>query len=130
MSFKKHVLNEDKEAIKKGGFKVVYESESKIQKKIIDYLGKVDGYSVKVIKANKSGVADILACVPVVVTSEMVGQTIGAFVALEVKGAKGVVAPLQEHHQKLVGKSAGLASIVRSVDDVKLLLDKLGEHID
>ena len=59
--------------------------ESKVQKKIIDHLHSLGAWTVKTIKSNKSGVPDILACVPIKITQDMVGETIGVFVAPEVK---------------------------------------------
>ena len=88
-------------------------SEQSIQRAIIKHLEKEGAYCVKVITANKAGVADIVCCYR------------GLWVSLEVKTPKGIVAPLQEYHQELVRKAGGIAGIVRSVDDVKSLLSDL-----
>lgn len=92
--------------------------ESALQRKIIKYLESRGAYVARVISAGKAGTADLLVCYR------------GRFIAVEVKTEKGIVSPLQEHHQGLVIKAGGISIIARSVEDVKLLLDKLGEHID
>ena len=38
--------------------------ESKRQKKVIDYLHSLGAWTVKIISANRNGVPDIIACVP------------------------------------------------------------------
>ena len=87
--------------------------ESKIQAKIIKYL-KAEGYSVfKTVACNRRGISDIIACSPA-----------GRFLALEVKQVKGVVSPLQELYIKEVLKNNGVAGVVRSVEDVKYLINK------
>jgi len=90
-------------------------TERTIQKKIIDYLESKGYYVVKVIKANKAGVADLTVCKD------------GKYIAIEVKTDKnknGVTA-LQKFHLDLVKKSGGVAFVATSVEDVK---EKL--HLD
>ncbi len=87
--------------------------EKEIQKKIIEYLNKNGAYSVKSIVTNRSGSPDIICCFN------------GLFVALEVKTEKGITSKLQEYHQKEILKSGGRALIVRSVEEVKALIEEL-----
>ncbi|MCT7498941.1 hypothetical protein N5S76_03990 [Aliarcobacter cryaerophilus] len=87
--------------------------EKQIQKKIIEYLNKNGVYTVKSIVTNRSGSPDIICCFN------------GLFVALEVKTEKGIISKLQEYHQKEILKSGGIALIVRSLDEVKILMDNL-----
>lgn len=87
--------------------------EKEIQKKIIEYLNKNGAYSVKSIVTNRSGSPDIICCFN------------GLFVALEVKTEKGIISKLQEYHQKEILKSGGRALIVRSVEEVKALIEEL-----
>lgn len=82
-------------------------SEQDIQRKILSHLDSIDAYAVKIITANKRGVADILACHK------------GQFYAIEVKTPKGVVSPLQQWHQDKARQAGAIAFIARSVDDVK-----------
>lgn len=63
------------------------------------------------------GSSDIIGMVPVVVTDEMVGQTLARFVAVEVKDARGRPSPEQTRfidHALAQGAAAGVA---RSTDD-------------
>lgn len=86
-------------------------SESKIQNKIIKYLNGIGAYSIKTISTNRSGCPDIICCLN------------GLFIGLEVKTDKGVVSELQKHHLEEIKKSGGISGVVRSVEDVKRLLD-------
>lgn len=92
--------------------------ESAIQKKILDYLDAKGCYTVKIISANKNGVADILCSYR------------GRFVALEVKTDKGVVSEMQKFQISEVIKSGGHAAVVRSVVEVRQLIDELNSEHD
>lgn len=85
--------------------------ESEIQKKIIEYLNKIGAYTIKTITTNRNGCPDVICCLN------------GRFIALEVKTDKGVVSKLQEHHIKQIKNSGGVAEVVRSVDDVKRVIE-------
>ena len=85
--------------------------ESEIQKKIIQYLNTIGAYTIKTISTNRNGCPDIICCLK------------GRYVALEVKAEKGTVSQLQEHNIKLIKKSGGVAAVVRSVEDVKKILE-------
>lgn len=86
--------------------------EQDIQRAITKWLESQGGYVVKVIQANRAGVADVLCCLD------------GKFIAIEVKTLSGRVAPLQEYHQELVGRAGGVAMIARSLKEVKENLGK------
>lgn len=84
--------------------------ESIIQAKIIRYLEKDLGcYIVKVIKATKSGVCDLLICYD------------GRFIGIEVKtpSTRENTSPLQRVNIDLIHKSGGIAFVACSVEDVK-----------
>ena len=83
-------------------------NESKIQKEIINYLEKNNYYVVKVVKANRSGVPDILFCKN------------GQFCAIEVKskGKKATVSELQKVHIKMIKASGGKAIVADCLYDV------------
>lgn len=85
--------------------------ESQIQTKIIKYLNGVGAYSIKTIVTNRNGCPDVICCLN------------GRFIALEVKADKGIVSQLQEHNIKLIRNSGGVAEVVRSVDDVKKVVE-------
>lgn len=105
-------------------------TEQSIQRAIIKELEKHGCYTVKIVAATKAGVSDILACHPLEITQDMVGQTIGAFLSLEIKTPKGRVAPLQEYHIEKVRKAGGTGEILRSVDELKKLLTSLGPVLE
>lgn len=103
--------------------------ESKRQKKVIDYLHSLGAWTVKVIQANKAGVPDILACVPM--TKEDVLElfkdrdVIGVFVAPEIKQPGGVTSAIQKRNIKQINRAGGIsASDITSVEDMKELLTK------
>lgn len=83
-------------------------AESKIQAEIIKYLKEKNYYVVKIIKANVSGVPDILFCKD------------GKFMACEVKdkGKKSKVTELQKFHLDLIRRSGGKAIVADSLWDV------------
>ena len=91
----KHSVN------KKQGDKFRNTSESAFQKKIIAYLNTQNCYHFKVIKANRSGVADI------------VGSKDGKFFSIELKTETGKLSELQKHHATLVKQSKGVHYSVR-----------------
>ena len=88
-------------------------TEQLIQKKISNYLESIGCYTFKVIEANKSGVADICACVN------------GSYLALEVKKPAGVTSAIQKVHIDLVRASGGHAYVVYSLDEAKQHIDHL-----
>jgi Holliday junction resolvase len=88
--------------------------ESKVQKKILDYIGSV-GYVVKIISATKSGVPDTIACIN------------GKFYAFEIKRSEDEEAsPLQEYNIEQIEKAGGHAFVVWSVKQVKEIIN--GSH--
>jgi Holliday junction resolvase len=84
--------------------------ESKIQKKIIDFLKSEGAYVVKTIVCSKNGIPDLLCCYR------------GQFMALEVKTDEGKTTALQEYNLKEIEKAGGIAITVRSIDDVKSII--------
>jgi len=92
---------------------VIFLLESKIQKKILDYLDSKGYLTVKIIQCNKRGVSDILSCSPS-----------GQFVAIEVKSQTGVVSPLQSSFIAKVIQNGGIGFVARSVEDVELAINE------
>ena len=99
-----------------GGFMPL--SEQKIQYKIIKYLESLGAYVVKVVKANRSGVADLLVCYK------------GKFIAVEVKSEFGVTSPLQKYHAELVHRAGGISIVAYSATDAseKIMQELLKTH--
>ena len=88
-------------------------TEDKIQNKILKYLKSLDNvYVVKTVINNKKGVPDILICKD------------GKFIAFEVKTDKGKTTKLQDHNLKEIVKAGGSSYIVRSVEDVKSIIEE------
>ena len=103
--------------------------ESKRQKKVIDYLHSLGAWTVKVLQGNKSGIPDIIACVPM--TKEEVlklfehQDVIGVFVAPEIKQPGGVTSAIQKRNIKQINRAGGIsASDITSVEDMEELLTK------
>jgi len=84
-------------------------AESKVQKKIIDYLKKRGYYTIKTVRSNMVGVPDIIVC-----------DNFGCFYAIEVKdvGKKNTVTKLQQHHIDTINVCGGVAFVADSVQDV------------
>jgi len=84
--------------------------EKDVQRQITKYLEGKGYYVVKVIKANKSGVPDLLAC-----------SNQGKFYAIEVKdtGKKKNVTKLQMLHIDQINKVGGVAFVADSIENVK-----------
>jgi hypothetical protein len=96
--------------------------ESKIQAQIIDALRDDGAYVVRVLKASRAGVHDLLCCIPVVVDASMIGQTFGLFCTVEVKRDKGgKISALQEYNKDLVVKAGGRSGFARSIDEARAI---------
>ena len=106
--------------------------ESRGQKKTIDYLVSQGAWTVKVIAANKTGVPDILACLPMT-KDEILAldqEVIGVFVAIEQKAEDSRERndrseALQKRNISLIKKAGGLSGIAKTVRNVKRILGKL-----
>ena len=68
------------------------------------------------------GSADLIGYRSVVVTPDMVGQTLAVFAAVEVKGERGRPTPEQTAFLEHVAAAGGLAGIARSVEDAERIL--------
>ena len=85
-------------------------SESKVQSEIMKYIKSFGWYVIKVVRANESGVNDLLACVN------------GRFVSIEVKAEKFHKDPVkqasewQKRHMRLVREANGISMCVASLE--------------
>lgn len=68
------------------------------------------------------GSADLIGFRRVVITSEMVGQRLAQFVAIEVKAGGGRLSPEQSNFLAVVAQAGGVAGVARSVDEAWGLL--------
>lgn len=65
------------------------------------------------------GFADTFGWVPVVVSPEMVGQTVAVFIGLEIKSQTGAVRDNQIAFVEAVKRAGGRAGFARSVEDAR-----------
>lgn len=64
------------------------------------------------------GSSDLIGIRPVVVTAEMLGQTLAQFAAVEVKSSRGRVTEVQDRFLQFVRSAGGYAVIARSAEDL------------
>lgn len=83
----------------------------------------------RVVKIGSPGMADIITVVPVVITPEMVGKTIGITVATEVKTETGTQGHKQRLWQHAFQARGGIYLIARSADQARQQLASLSERI-
>lgn len=88
--------------------------ETTINKQIQKVITDNGGYVIKTIATNRSGVADIIACIG------------GKFIAIEGKTKVGEVSELQKAHIRQVQAAGGVAIVARSPAEVQDLLSSLG----
>lgn len=70
----------------------------------------------------EKGGSDIIGCVPVVITPDMVGRTVAVFTAMEVKTKTGRATQPQLNFIAAIKKAGGIAGIVRSPDDAAKMI--------
>lgn len=87
--------------------------ESYIQTKIVKYLESLGWYVRKIITCNKNGTPDLLCCDPH-----------GRFWAFEVKNETGKPSKLQIYNLAEIQKRNGIAEVVRSVEDVQIVISQ------
>ena len=73
------------------------------------------------IKIGLTGMSDIGAIVPKIVTPKMVGTTIGLAVQVEVKTATGRESEAQATWGRVVRNKGGIYVLARSVDDIRII---------
>lgn len=78
--------------------------------------------SARPFHAGVAGMSDLGGWVPVVVTPEMVGQTIAVYAQVEVKTETGRASPEQTAWIKAVNEAGGRAGIARNNDDLERVL--------
>lgn len=69
------------------------------------------------------GSADLIGWRTITISPDMVGGQVAVFTSVEAKTPTGRVDPKQKQWRDAVHAAGGLAAIVRSVDDGRLLLD-------
>ncbi len=71
------------------------------------------------------GIPDHIACLPVVITHDMVGQTFGAFVGVESKKDGGKLHGLQPLNLAQIVAAGGFAQVVRGDEGAEVLKQQL-----
>ncbi len=79
----------------------------------------------RVVRVGLPGMADTGLIVPMVITADMVGQTVGVALQVEFKTTHGRKSGKQEDWQTAVEKAGGIYSVVRSVDEFRALITRL-----
>ena len=104
--------------------------ESVVQRNILKHLEAEGCYVVKVLKANRAGTHDVLACIPIEITEEMVGKTVGVFASIEIKREqKEEMRRLQQYHDRKVKKAHGFTVKAYSVDVVKKFVEQIKTYL-
>ena len=104
-------------------------AETDVQKPILDLLKWFKAWAIKTITTNKSGTPDIIACVPI--TQEIADtlfektDTIGLFLAIEVKDKGKKATPLQLAQIRRIIKAGGIAFECDNVEEAKRILNKI-----
>lgn len=92
--------------------------EKNIENKIKNYLKSKGAYYVKYFgnAFSQVGVPDILVCYK------------GRFIALEVKNETNKTSPLQDINIENIKRAGGYATVVRSVEDVKKVIEGINDN--
>jgi hypothetical protein len=83
----------------------------------------------RLISVGVPGMADIIACVPLVITQEMVGITIGAAVGIEVKTKTGKQRKEQQLWELALTRHGGVYTVLRDPTDTANMLANIPERM-
>jgi len=83
----------------------------------------------RVVRVGLAGMADSAMIVPVLITQEMVGKTLGVAVQVEFKTETGRQSEPQKNWQSAVIKAGGRYELIRSVDQFRTLVESLVEPL-
>lgn len=91
--------------------------EQDYQRKIMDFLRSKGAYVVKVIRASKAGVPDVICCYK------------GRFIAIEVKRPETIknVSKLQAYNLDLIHSAGGIGFVAYSKEHVQKVLEAIDE---
>ena len=76
----------------------------------------------------RKGIPDHIACLPVIITQEMVGQTFGAFLGVEAKKPKGKLHGLQPLNLSQITAAGGFAQVVYSEEGAEIMKQQIIER--
>lgn len=97
-------------------------NESEVKKQIIlPWLKSMNAWEFMPVNngMGKGGVPDHIACVPITVTPDMIGSTIGIFVAPEAKASnkKHDIRPRQMQQMQLIDEARGITGVISCLED-------------
>lgn len=89
---------------------------------VLEYL---NSGKVRMVRAGLEvpGSSDLIGWVPVTITPDMVGKQIAVFAAPEIKKQGGYPSKDQRHFMENVNKAGGMANVVRSNDDLDIMIN-------
>ena len=89
-------------------------AESAVKKEVKEMLKGLSAWQFMPVQSGRGiqGVPDHLACVPIKITEDMVGETIGAFVGIEDKQLGKVPTAIQEWTMGQIKKAGGLTFVI------------------
>jgi len=105
--------------------------EAKVQTHILNFLNWLKAFVFKTIASSKGGIPDVISCVPMTKTQVDkwfdTHETIGLFVAIEVKKPGGKPSHLQLVQLRKIREAGGLGFVADNLDEVKDQLNHLME---
>ena len=102
--------------------------EAKVQTKIKEKLESFGAWCFKAMKSSKGGTSDLIACLPITITKDMVGKKVGLFVAIEVKdlGKISTTKGIQHYQIKKVKQAGGVGLVADNLGKVMTELEEMG----
>jgi hypothetical protein len=88
--------------------------EGRVKKQVDKELKVADVWYFKPVSTGhgKHGIPDYICCVPVTITPDMVGKTVGMFVGIETKPGDKQPTDRQKLQMRLIRKASGIAVLV------------------
>jgi len=74
------------------------------------------------------GIPDHVYCLPVLITQDMVGETVGLFVGIEAKTVRGKMSPLQTIQAGNIRDAKGIYQTVWGSDNIDKELESLRKY--
>lgn len=106
--------------------------EGRVKKNIKKWMDKVFpaafGYMPVPTGYGEKGIPDHVYCVPVVITEDMVGETVGLFVGIEAKTVRGKVSPTQAIKAGEILEARGKIFTIYGSDNIEKELGPLRKY--
>lgn len=72
-----------------------------------------------------NGIPDFVCCVPMEITQDMVGKTVGVFAGVEAKTMRGKLSDLQRDKLNKIAEAHGIAALVWGSDEAPTKIEDL-----